>query len=115
MSLILWMTVLSGTFIAIFADNRKCKMPLQILDNSLLVEGKEDYCIITLFCKILQNRLANIFIYYGEGAGNLFLPVKCAICYEKTYLVLLDNDNGGDNGLKNLIKNILKDILQEFY
>lgn len=25
MDLVLWMTVLSGTFIAIFADNKKCK------------------------------------------------------------------------------------------
>jgi len=25
MSIILWMTVLSGTLIAVFADNKKCK------------------------------------------------------------------------------------------
>ena len=85
-------------------DNRKCKMPLKILDNSLFVEGKEDYCIITLFCKILQNRLKDVFIYYAGGSGNFILPIKCAICYQKTFLALFDNDNGGDDGYNNIVK-----------
>ena len=97
----------------VITDHKKCRMPFKILENTLFVEGKEDYCIINLFCKILKNRLQNLFIYYVGGSGNFNQYIKCVI--EKKFLVLLDNDNGGDDGYNNLkkefnYKNIEKDV-----
>ena len=86
----------------VITDHKKCRMPFKSLENTLFVEGKEDYCIINLFRKILKNRLQNLFIYYVGGSGNFNQYIKCVI--EKKFLVLLDNDNGGDNGYNNLKK-----------
>ena len=86
-------------------DYRKCQLQFIPMDKSVFVEGKEDYVLLKIFLHFLLKQ-DNYYFYYGSGSGGLLLPVKSAICYNKSYLAIFDNDNGGDDGMNNLKNNL---------
>ena len=108
-------------YLQMIHDNFILNIPNITLDNNnLLVEGFEDWCFLTLFCRLVLNTLNDkISILFGKTGGSsaLFYEIKNCLCFNKKFLILLDNDKGGKDAIKhyqeqftNTINNYIKTL-----
>ncbi|MCP6718956.1 MAG: ATP-binding protein [Patescibacteria group bacterium] len=74
---------------------------LELVPNIVIVEGRNDFYTFKYINEIiLEGQFSSLNFYPGGGAGKNDRVIRLYISWGKSFIVLMDSDDGGKNGKK---------------
>lgn len=68
---------------------------LELVNDAIMLEGKNDYYIIEYFLSIISKKKKNLHLLPGSGAGRLDTLISLYLGWGKNFIIILDDDTAG--------------------